>query len=121
MAAPAFYQTAKYDLNASREISFQNFRFRIDSADNNGMVGVLLSDGSSIASGARPQQTGPQAIQKGESAEQAEKSAIDAKCHSKPTATLVGKGPGFESYTVPCTSGDMLMIRCEDGNCRTLR
>jgi hypothetical protein len=54
LAAPAFFQSAKYDLAASREITFQQFRIRVDSADNNGLTGVLLSDGTSFATGQPP-------------------------------------------------------------------
>ena len=36
-------------------------------------------------------------------------------------AALAAKGPGFETYSVPCSNGDALAIRCEFGNCRVLR
>lgn len=42
-------------------------------------------------------------------------------CHDSPVAKLVAKGPGFESYSVPCTNGNVLMFRCEYGNCRILQ
>lgn len=51
----------------------------------------------------------------------AEKLAKSQSCMSEPRATLAAKGPGFESYAVPCTNGDTLMIRCEFGNCRVLK
>lgn len=121
LAAPAFYQSAKYDLAGSRDISFQNFRFRVDSADNNGMVGVLLSDGTSTATGSSAPQTGSAPVLKGESVLQAESAAKSSGCHTQPSPVLAGKGPGFESYTVACTNGDTLMLRCEFGNCRVLR
>jgi hypothetical protein len=44
-AAPAFSQNVRYDITTSRDISFQNFRIRIDSASNDGIQAVLLSDG----------------------------------------------------------------------------
>jgi hypothetical protein len=121
LAAPAFYQSAKYDLSSSREISFQNFRFRVDTADNNGMTGVLLSDGMSSAAGSGFSSGGTIPRQVGPSTMQAEKVAKDAQCHTAPVAEFLGRGPGFESYAVPCANGDQLMIRCEFGNCRALR
>ncbi len=42
-------------------------------------------------------------------------------CSAQPVAALAAKGPGFETYTVACDSGDALAIRCEFGNCRLLR
>jgi len=42
-------------------------------------------------------------------------------CSTEPRAVFTGKGPGFESYTLACSDGDQLMIRCEFGNCRVLR
>ncbi|WP_026433225.1 glycine zipper family protein [Paracidovorax oryzae] len=42
-------------------------------------------------------------------------------CSAQPVAALAAKGPGFETYTVACDSGDALAIRCEFGNCRVLR
>jgi len=42
-------------------------------------------------------------------------------CHADPRVTLAVKGPGFETYSVPCTNGDTIMLRCEFGNCRALQ
>jgi len=28
---------------------------------------------------------------------------------------------GYENFSVKCESGDVLMIRCESGNCRSLK
>ena len=36
-------------------------------------------------------------------------------------AHLAAKGPGFETYSVACATGDTMMVRCEFGNCRALR
>ena len=49
----------------------------------------------------------------------AEKLAKNRSCSTQPAATLVAKGPGFESYSVACSSA--LAIRCEFGNCRVLQ
>ncbi|MDF1483919.1 glycine zipper family protein [Ramlibacter sp. H39-3-26] len=51
----------------------------------------------------------------------AEQLARTQACGVRPLATLVARGPGFESYSVPCANGDALAIRCEFGNCRVLR
>ena len=47
-------------------------------------------------------------------------SAVKA-CHPAPKAKLSAKGPGFETYTVGCSIGDVLLVRCEMGNCRVMR
>ena len=44
MAAPAFFQSLKYDLKDSKVITFQNFRFDVLGATNSGMTARLLSD-----------------------------------------------------------------------------
>ena len=51
----------------------------------------------------------------------AERLARAESCQAQPTAVLVAKGPGFETYTVACAGGDALAVRCEFGNCRVLR
>lgn len=52
---------------------------------------------------------------------QAEQHARAHSCTPNPTAFLIAKGPGFETFGIACTSGDTIMVRCEFGNCRTLR
>jgi hypothetical protein len=124
LAAQAFYQSAKYDLSSSREISFQNFRFRIDSADNNGMTGVLLSDGVTTASqeistnSANVQRS---AAGQGKYAPAVERIAKEQYCNINPSPKLASSGPGYENYSVACTNGDSIMYRCEFGNCRALK
>lgn len=44
LAAPAFYQSVKYDMNESNLISFQNFQFKVNSADNSSINVVILRD-----------------------------------------------------------------------------
>lgn len=44
LAAPAFFQSLKYDLKDSKIITFQNFRFDVLGATNSGMTARLLSD-----------------------------------------------------------------------------
>ncbi len=52
---------------------------------------------------------------------QAEALARSLSCGTSPRPILAAQGPGFESYSVACTNGDALMLRCEFGNCRTLK
>jgi hypothetical protein len=112
LAAPAFYQAAKYDLSASKVISFQNFRFEVDSADNNGLKGRLLSDGTTTASTA-PQGDAKAPAAAGRDTYSAEQLARRQSCAAKPSAILTGSGAGFENYSVQCASGDVWAIRCE--------
>ena len=51
----------------------------------------------------------------------AEKLAKNRACAAQPLASLSAKGPGFETYSVPCSSGHSIAIRCEFGNCRVLQ
>lgn len=43
-AAPAFYQSVKYDLAQSKLVTFQNFQIDVTSATNSEMVGRLVRD-----------------------------------------------------------------------------
>jgi len=52
---------------------------------------------------------------------QAEQFARGQSCNTAPVASLVAKGPGYETFSMACTNGDTMMVRCEYGNCRTLR
>ena len=51
----------------------------------------------------------------------AEKLAKNRACAAQPLASLSAKGPGFETYSVPCSNGPSIAIRCEFGNCRVLQ
>lgn len=42
-------------------------------------------------------------------------------CSAEPRASITAKGPGVETYTVPCNNGDILTVRCDMGICRPLR
>jgi len=44
LAAPAFFQSVKYDLNESKVIGFQNFQFKVNSADNSSISVVIIQD-----------------------------------------------------------------------------
>lgn len=48
----------------------------------------------------------------------AEKLAKAQSCSATPLATLQDKGPGFERYTIPCSNGQVMTVRCEFGSCR---
>lgn len=52
---------------------------------------------------------------------QAEQLAKQLTCSPLPIANLAARGPGYESYSVKCSNGEALMIRCEFGNCRVLQ
>lgn len=43
-AAPAFYQSVKYDLAQSKTVTFQNFQIEVFSASNSELTGRLLRD-----------------------------------------------------------------------------
>jgi hypothetical protein len=52
---------------------------------------------------------------------QAERFAKSVGCIKDTTATLIGKGPGYESYSFQCLNEEVLVVRCEYGNCRALK
>lgn len=51
----------------------------------------------------------------------AEQLARRLQCTPDGSATLVGKGPGHETYSFACKGSETLVVRCEYGNCRALR
>jgi hypothetical protein len=57
----------------------------------------------------------------GQDAYQAEQLARRMNCAFSESSSLVGKGPGYETYGVRCGNGETIVIRCEFGNCRALR
>jgi len=57
----------------------------------------------------------------GKDAFQAERLSETRACNPQPRLVLTAKGAGFETYSVTCTNGDALALRCEFGNCRVLR
>lgn len=50
-----------------------------------------------------------------------EKLAKSEQCSNAPVVALTGSGPGFENYSVRCSNGDALVVRCDLGNCRALK
>lgn len=60
-------------------------------------------------------------VPSGKDAYVAERLARELKCSHSTPSKLVGKGAGYESYSMDCTNGETLLIRCEMGNCRALR
>jgi hypothetical protein len=52
---------------------------------------------------------------------QAERLPETRACNPQPKLSLTAKGGGYETYSVACTNGDALAIRCEFGNCRVLK
>lgn len=63
----------------------------------------------------------PKAPEIGQSSRQVERLAKEASCSSDAAGILLAKGPGYETYSVACTNGDVLMFRCEFQNCRALK
>jgi hypothetical protein len=61
--------------------------------------------------------SGPPVKVIGKDAYQAERVARTDACSPNPIATLLEKGPGFEVYSIPCSSGETRTYRCEFGNC----
>jgi serine protease Do len=57
----------------------------------------------------------------GQNAIDAERLARAQRCTTDPRASLVGKGAGVETYTVACTDGYALLVKCEAGRCEELR
>lgn len=49
-----------------------------------------------------------------------EKLAKAGRCNLQPRAELTAKGPGYETYNVPCDNGATWAVRCEFGKCRVL-
>ena len=65
--------------------------------------------------------TSPPVEPSGKDAYVAERLARQLKCNETSLAKLVGKGAGYESYSMACTNGETLLMRCEMGNCRALK
>jgi hypothetical protein len=51
----------------------------------------------------------------------AERIGRDMGCTRDTLATMIGKGPGYETYSLQCTNGETLIVRCEFGNCRAMK
>ncbi len=49
----------------------------------------------------------------------AEQLAKAQRCNAMPLAMLLDKGPGYERHSVACSNGQVLVIRCEFGRCRS--
>lgn len=80
--------------------------------------------GSAVASTpqqeASPSKPAPGA-QIGPDSFQIERTSEARNCAPQPRAVMTGQGPGFSTYTVSCSSGDMQIWRCEFGSCRVLK
>lgn len=75
-----------------------------------------------VAAPAAPKTAPKPAAPSGQFGTEAAKLARDQRCAAFDTsAQFVAKGPGFETYSVPCVNGEVMMVRCEFGNCRALR
>ena len=47
--------------------------------------------------------------------------AQSLQCNADPSPVMLEKGPGSETYSVACSSGDALAIRCDFGTCRPMK
>ncbi len=72
-----------------------------------------------IAPTAAPKVAAPAVV--GKDSFVAERFAKESGCSRDTLATMIGKGPGYESYSFQCFNGETLVVRCEWGNCRALR
>ena len=61
------------------------------------------------------------ALKGGQDEYQVQRLAKLETCNLSPSPKLTAKGPGFETYVVTCTNGDVVSYRCEFGNCRALK
>lgn len=52
---------------------------------------------------------------------QAERFAKSVGCIKDTAGTLIGRGPGYENYSFQCLNEEVLVVRCEYGNCRALK
>ncbi|CAM5797793.1 hypothetical protein [Rhizobacter fulvus] len=85
---------------------------------------VAVAVAPPIAAPSPPSPASPASVQGlkgGQDGFNAERLAKSQSCSAIPRAVLTGKGPGFETYSVACESGDALSMRCEFGNCRVLK
>lgn len=69
----------------------------------------------------RPGAFAPPPTTVGSDSYQAEHLEEVRSCAPRPLVTLIGRGPGFETYSAACSNGTFLTIRCEWGNCRVLK
>ena len=74
-----------------------------------------------VASLAPSQSKPSQKFTIGRSSSTVEDIAREQSCSVMPAGNLIASGAGFENYSVQCDSGDLLMFRCEFGNCRALQ
>lgn len=49
-----------------------------------------------------------------------ERLALQQMCTNQPKANRIASGPGYDTYRIVCTNGDVLTVRCEFGNCRAV-
>lgn len=54
----------------------------------------------------------------GEDSRAVEKMALAQACSPQPIANRTATGPGYDAYTVACSNGSKLTVRCEFGTCR---
>lgn len=57
----------------------------------------------------------------GKDSSQVQRIATEQACNAAPLPMLTAKGPGFEAWSVACSNGDTMIVRCEFGSCRVLK
>jgi hypothetical protein len=63
----------------------------------------------------------PLPVPSGQSARDVERMHESRSCAASPRAEMIAKGPGSETYRVPCDNGETFIVRCEFGNCRAMK
>lgn len=82
---------------------------------------VLATAGTATAAPQMLAVDAPKSPAIGQDSRQVERMAKNASCSNDASGILLAKGPGYETYSVACTNGDVLMYRCEFRNCRALK
>jgi len=93
-------------------------------AAENAAAGAAAAPASAPAAATTPATAAPAAsapAARGQWSYQVETMARQGKCNSDPRSSMIAKGPGFETYSVACSNGDVMMLRCEFGNCRVMQ
>lgn len=112
----AFGQMRRTDLNGNNHRNnLQSFLASIAPPSQARQAPAVASAPAPTAS------SGASAREVGRDAGAVEKLALQHMCTNQPKANRIASGPGYDTYSVACTNGDAVTIRCEFGNCRVLR
>lgn len=117
-------RSSAIDSASSRLVQLQEARSTSGCAGTAVAAGISPAAGGAVANGMHGSSAAAIAQlvpRQGKDAYQAERAARDVGCGSRSSAALSASGAGFETYTVTCTGGDVMVLRCEFGNCRVLK